>query len=71
MLEANIISLTSRRESVLHKDKYSFLSTKLNPFTDNINKLPHSQISRYKIPEATIKEEHILRKTVTGLIVGY
>lgn len=44
---------TSGRENVFDKDEYGFLSTELNSFPDDINKLPNCQVSRYQISAVT------------------
>ena len=35
----------------MDKDENSLLGTKLNPFPDNINKLPNREVSWDKVPE--------------------
>lgn len=61
--------ITSLRQCVLDKDKDCLFCTQLDSFTDNIHKLPHGQISRYKEPESHKPKKSQINKTSLSSIL--
>jgi hypothetical protein len=62
--------LTCWWEDIIHKYKDCLFCAQLDPFADDIDKLPHSQVSRNKVP-AISGSEYSGGNSISSSIAAY
>lgn len=61
--------LTCRRQYIVDENEYCFFRTQLDSFSNNVYKLPDSQIRGYQIPDEDIVRIYMLNKSTKRLFL--